>query len=869
MRPHTGAASLSVRIVFAAGFSLALTGVPTAAPAQQPSYEDELNNVLATYQSLRQELISSQEAYRLLKRDYASKTAELERKLQQPVTEKNVLQEEVRFVTDKIKECQFRATQLQGEREVLQEKYDALQVRSAQIEKTSAEYRQNIAGLEKENADLQSGISRLKEEIRLAEQKLTAFTAAAASKEKALDELVATYENQNRACRQQASALEAEKEQSAGQVDSLKARLEEKNMLIASLNRDIADRDASLSRLTKAQELSSSCGLELAEMREKKTALAAQVDALSSDKARMLDDLRAAQSKCDEKDAEIKALEAELSEERPAMALCKERLSSLQQEKELLNAQIEALRIKTQPVEDALREVSALKQQKDEAVASLKAELVFKENQIADLNRQGSDLRNRVSSLETELDRVQAAADEREQAVAELRRGLAAKEEDIDAVLAQKRALKEELTECKAQLKAALVENDAINEKFGRQSLSAEEERMALEQRQTDYQVRLELLDDEHRALIEERDGLMFSLRSTESSLVDATAKAQAQEKLITELNLSLDARTQALSDAQLELRRARRELEDYEGRKGLSEKKAIEDYVAQDMLKKQIQDLQKLVGERESELMSVKQELIEEKLFMKEYIAQQTDAFANDSVVLKEQLVAYQKQIVELTDEVNKMTALLAEKEKNISDLEAQVSVQGKDNDDLSSLWATLTDQFNALQKKCDAAEQQNIQLQADIDQLRLSGAERESEIKRALSEEQEKTALLLEENEKLLQEKDQLFVSISGQDEATANIADLLRSREQEITQLREENESLRVRMEAVHEELIRVEMEREDAVAKATDAQILTRKLEAQYEKNNALEQDNVALSTINSRLVSENRVLRERTARVRIR
>uniref|UniRef100_A0A8C9V012 Myosin heavy chain 10 n=1 Tax=Scleropages formosus TaxID=113540 RepID=A0A8C9V012_SCLFO len=491
-----------------------------------------------------------------------SELAEMERKHQQLLEEKNILAEQLQAETELCAEAEEMRARLAAKKQELEEILHDLEARVEEEEERNQT-------LQNEKKKMQSHIQDLEEQLdeeEGARQKLQLEKVTAEAKIKKMEEDILLLEDQNSKFLKEKKLLDdrvaeittqlAEEEEKAKNLGKIKNKQE---VMIVDLEERLKKEEKTRQELEKAKRKLDS---ETSDLQDQIAELQAQIDELKTQLAKKEEELQAAQTRNDEEVAqknnalkqvrELQAQLAELQEDLESERLARTKAEKLKRD---LSEELEALKTELEDTLDTTAAQQELRTKREQEVAELKKaideETRNHESQIQDMRQRHSTALEELSEQLEQTKRFKSNLEKCKQSQENTNRELANEVKGLQQVKVDLEHKRKKLEMQVQELTARVTEGEKSKSELADRSHKL----------QTELDNVSTLLEDAEKKGIK----LAKDVASLESQLQDT--QELLQEETRQKLNLSsrvrqLEEEKNGLQEQQEEEEEARRNLE-------------------------------------------------------------------------------------------------------------------------------------------------------------------------------------------------------------------------------------------------------------------------------------------------------------------
>ena len=642
------------------------------------------------------------------------------------------------------------------------------------------------------------------------------------------------------------------------QPDPKDAKIKELNEKIDGLNKDISEKDAKITELNdkitelekKLKTCQEQCAADKAQCEKDKKALQEQINTLAKEKSNLEIQVKENRELIEQLRKEIAGLNKQVEDWKKIAGDKDTKIKELENSIKELNTKLETantantelkekLATANQKITDLESKITDLEGQ----VKDLTEKLNAKETEIKTLNDTITTLKEKIATLEAEKAKDKEAYEKEkanlEKQVQDAKDSLTTKETELNSI-------KEELKTANNDLAAEKAKTSGLTEQ-----VKAKDEKIAdLEKQIADLKKKAEEAGNNNTTIIKEKETIIEKLTSEkaelEKQLATEKAKNEMLEKQITDLNKKADKASEDLNNAKTKI-------SDLEKQLAVEQEKNSK-------LTAEVEKLTKELNEKKTEVNTLTDKVTELEKQVSEKTAQ---GVADKAEIerLKAELAELKNKLQTKSDEADKLSKEIVTLKETVKTLEGEKTELTNNVKRLEKEVAELKQTIKTSSDRIIELEKENATLKADNKNLTDKVAELNKQVEDAKTEnttlktkidelnakiaELEKTQCDVEELNKLKQEKAALEAKLEGKDELIQELRNQiaeLKEKVKEIDTLKDKIKELEIKIVNLTNENNKLKEDLNTANAKIAELQ---KSLDDEKAKNEALEKDKANL------------------------
>ena len=490
-------------------------------------------------------------------------------------------------------------------------------------------------------------------------------------------------------------------------IEKLNKDIEGLNKQITDLNNKISEKDGKITELNgkitelegKLQECKNQCAIDKAECEKAKEALNKQIQDLTVEKTRLetvvhdydelIKELRAHQETLNK---QITDLKETVKGKDAEIAKLNEKITTLDTKIDTLTKENTGLKEKLATANQEILNLKAKVTDLEGQVKDLTEKLNAKETEIKTLNDTITTLKEKIATLEAEKAKDKEAYEKEkanlEKQVQDAKDSLTTKETELNSI-------KEELKTANNDLAAEKAKTSGLTEQ-----VKAKDEKIAdLEKQIADLKKKAEEAGNNNTTIIKEKETIIEKLTSEkaelEKQLATEKAKNEMLEKQITDLNKKADKASEDLNNAKTKISDLEKQLAvEQEKNKTLTEQlnKITTDL---DAKTKEVETLNKTVTDLKAQIAKITAEQAKDK-----------EACEKAKAELQEKLDKANQELTTKNTELDNIKKELEQAKKDLAAEQAKNAGLTEKTKAQEEKIAGLEEQLKALQGKLDKAD-------------------------------------------------------------------------------------------------------------------------------------------------------------------
>ena len=491
------------------------------------------------------------------------------------------------------------------------------------------------------------------------------------------------------------------------EIEKLNKDIEGLNKQITDLNNKISEKDGKITELNgkitelegKLQECKNQCAIDKAECEKAKEALNKQIQDLTVEKTRLetvvhdydelIKELRAHQETLNK---QITDLKETVKGKDAEIAKLNEKITTLDTKIDTLTKENTGLKEKLATANQEILNLKAKVTDLEGQVKDLTEKLNAKETEIKTLNDTITTLKEKIATLEAEKAKDKEAYEKEkanlEKQVQDAKDSLTTKETELNSI-------KEELKTANNDLAAEKAKTSGLTEQ-----VKAKDEKIAdLEKQIADLKKKAEEAGNNNTTIIKEKETIIEKLTSEkaelEKQLATEKAKNEMLEKQITDLNKKADKASEDLNNAKTKISDLEKQLAvEQEKNKTLTEQlnKITTDL---DAKTKEVETLNKTVTDLKAQIAKITAEQAKDK-----------EACEKAKAELQEKLDKANQELTTKNTELDNIKKELEQAKKDLAAEQAKNAGLTEKTKAQEEKIAGLEEQLKALQGKLDKAD-------------------------------------------------------------------------------------------------------------------------------------------------------------------